>query len=149
MQAGNMLCRAIFVRTRIFMGLFLVGWPFRDPRRRTLWKFCRALWWKLDKALDAESIKYSALACLVDAQIWHDHPGPSRLPNCIDGSLDIIEEAVEAAGVRTSLCYEVTDRDGKERALAGIREKMSVLSKKSVGGEASPRISGSLGCMPA
>jgi putative selenium metabolism protein SsnA len=84
------------------------------------------LWWKLDKALTPDDVRYSALVSLVDA-IKHgtttliDHHAS---PNAIDGSLDVIAEAVEQAGLRACLCYEVTDRDGPQRAQAGIRENV-------------------------
>ena len=84
------------------------------------------LWWKLDKALTPDDVRYSTLVSLVDA-IKHgtttliDHHAS---PNAIDGSLDVIAEAVEQAGLRACLCYEVTDRDGPERAQAGIRENV-------------------------
>ncbi|PJF44007.1 MAG: hydrolase [Phototrophicales bacterium] len=84
------------------------------------------LWWPLDKALDAETIRYSALVCLVDA-IKHgttcliDHHAS---PNHIKGSLDIIADAVDSAGLRAVLCYEVSDRDGIEKAQAGIAENV-------------------------
>jgi putative selenium metabolism protein SsnA len=69
--------------------------------------------------------------CLVDA-IRHgtttlvDHHAS---PNAIDGSLDIIAEAVYQCGVRGVLCYEVTDRNGKEGAEAGIRENLRFINK--------------------
>lgn len=84
------------------------------------------LWWPLDKALDAESVRMSALVCLVDA-IKHgttsliDHHAS---PNAIAGSLDIIADAVEMAGLRAVLCYEVTDRDGKDKMHSGIAENL-------------------------
>jgi putative selenium metabolism protein SsnA len=53
-------------------------------------------------------------------------------PNFIDGSLDILAETVEKAGVRSALCYEVTDRDGKEKARAGIAENARFI--KSING---------------
>jgi len=82
------------------------------------------LWWPLDKSLNKEAVRYSALVCLADA-IQHgtttliDHHAS---PFAIEGSLDEIARAVDEAGVRASLCYEVTDRDGKARAEAGIAE---------------------------
>lgn len=82
------------------------------------------LWWPLDKSLTEDDVKYSALVCLVDA-IKHgtttliDHHAS---PNAIDGSLDVIAEALGESGLRGVLCYEVTDRDGKEKASAGIKE---------------------------
>jgi len=50
-------------------------------------------------------------------------------PNAIDGSLDVIAGAVEHAGLRACLCYEVTDRDGPEKMRAGIRENVRFLQK--------------------
>ncbi|MFN2303723.1 MAG: putative aminohydrolase SsnA [Anaerolineales bacterium] len=89
------------------------------------------LWWNLDKALDEEAVRYSALVCLVDA-IKHgtttliDHHAS---PNSIDGSLDVIAEAVNEAGLRASLCYEVTDRDGPDKAAQGIQENLRFINR--------------------
>lgn len=87
-------------------------------------KILSSLWWKLDKALDEDGVRYSALTLLVDAIKYgtttlFDHHAS---PNVIDGSLDIEYEALMQSGLRASLCYEVTDRDGAERAVAGIHE---------------------------
>ncbi len=86
----------------------------------------RRLWWKLDKALDPEAVRYSALVTIIDAiksgtTTLFDHHAS---PNAIDGSLDIIAEAVKTAGMRAALCYEVSDRDGEERTQAGIAENV-------------------------
>lgn len=89
----------------------------------------RRLWWNLDKALDKDAVRLSALVCLVDA-IKHgtttliDHHAS---PNFIDGSLDVIADAVDQAGLRAVLCYEVTDRDGLDKAEAGIAENLRFL----------------------
>ena len=88
------------------------------------------MWWPLDKALDRESVRASALVCLVDA-IKHgttsliDHHAS---PNFIEGSLDVIGEAVNAAGLRAVLCYEVTDRDGMDKTQAGIAENLRFMT---------------------
>jgi putative selenium metabolism protein SsnA len=105
------------------------------------------LWWGLDKALTNEDVYYSAMVCILDA-IRHgtttlvDHHAS---PNAIEGSLDQIARAVLESGVRASLCYEVTDRDGAERAKAGIRENVRFLNsvKNSVG--SGQRLSGIFG----
>jgi putative selenium metabolism protein SsnA len=82
------------------------------------------LWWRLDRALDENLIRYSGLAGAseaafsgVSAVIDH-HASPS----CIDGSLDILREGFEQVGLRGILCYETTDRNGIEGAAQGIRE---------------------------
>jgi putative selenium metabolism protein SsnA len=71
------------------------------------------LWWKLDKALCAEDVILSAQIPLIECirngttTVIDHHASPS----CRDGSLDLIESAVRQAGIRSSLCYEVSDRN--------------------------------------
>ena len=71
------------------------------------------LWWKVDRALDEEDILLSAQLPLVDCirngttTVIDHHASPSFR----DGSLDLIETAVRQAGIRASLCYEVSDRN--------------------------------------
>ncbi|MGD9144663.1 MAG: putative aminohydrolase SsnA [Anaerolineae bacterium] len=109
-----------------FYGAFARGMAIPGDPPRDFPEILAKLWWRLDKALSMEDVRYSALVCLVDA-IKHgtttlvDHHAS---PNAIDGSLDAIAEAVQEAGLRASLCYEVTDRDGHERAQAGIAENV-------------------------
>jgi putative selenium metabolism protein SsnA len=87
------------------------------------------VWWRLDRALDRDSVRASALAAGLDAVLAGtttiiDHHAS---PNAIDGSLDVIADTLEEIGVRSVLCYEVTDRDGPERAEAGIEENRRFL----------------------
>ena len=109
-----------------FYGAFSRGMAIPGDAPENFSQILEKLWWPLDKSLTEEDIRYSALVCLVDA-IKHgtttliDHHAS---PNCIDGSLDIIAETIEQSGVRAALCYEVTDRDGPEKAKAGIAENV-------------------------
>lgn len=89
------------------------------------------LWWKLDKALDSESIYFSTLIPAISAikngvTAFIDHHSS---PNCIDGSLDRIEDALSQIGMRASLCYEVSDRNGKEKTQQGIKENIRFIKK--------------------
>jgi putative selenium metabolism protein SsnA len=114
-----------------FYGAYARGMAIPGPAPKDFPEILRKLWWPLDRSLDAESIQYSVLPCLVDA-IKHgtttliDHHAS---PNAIDGSLDIIAEEVEKAGVRAVLCYEVTDRDGEDKMKAGIQENIRFLKQ--------------------
>ena len=114
-----------------FYGAFARGLGIPGDAPSTFTEILEKLWWRLDKALDAEGIRYSALVCLVDA-IKHgttsliDHHAS---PNSIDGSLDIIADAVNKAGLRASLCYEVTDRDGFDKAEQGIQENLRFIKR--------------------
>ena len=71
------------------------------------------LWWKVDRALDQEDVTLSAQIPLIECirngtTTVIDHHASPGMP---DGSLDLIEQAVRQAGVRASLCYEVSDRN--------------------------------------
>jgi putative selenium metabolism protein SsnA len=71
------------------------------------------LWWKVDRALDAEDITLSAQIPLIECirngttTVIDHHASPGMR----EGSLDLIESAVREAGIRASLCYEVSDRN--------------------------------------
>jgi putative selenium metabolism protein SsnA len=112
-----------------FYGAFARGMGIPGPPMKDFPDILERLWWRLDRALLAEDVRYSALVCLVDA-IKHgtttliDHHAS---PNAIVGSLDEIAAAAESAGVRTALCYEVTDRHGAAGAQAGIAENVRFL----------------------
>ncbi len=112
-----------------------------DPARDFV-EILNKLWWRLDRALLDEDVKYSALVCLVDAikngttTLIDHHASPAA----IDGSLDRIGEAVTQSGLRASLCYEVTDRNGRAGAQAGIAENVRFLRSLRSGGGASNRL---------
>jgi putative selenium metabolism protein SsnA len=107
-----------------FYGAYARGMAIPGDAPKNFPEVLERLWWPLDKALDKDTVRMSALVSLVDA-IKHgtttliDHHAS---PNFIDGSLDVIADAVTQAGLRAVLCYEVTDRDGREKAEAGIAE---------------------------
>jgi cytosine/adenosine deaminase-related metal-dependent hydrolase len=81
------------------------------------------IWWQLDKALDEDAIRASALAtaifCAKDGSTFViDHHAS---PNHIKGSLNIIADVFDEVGLSHLLCYEISDRDGVDRAEAGYR----------------------------
>jgi putative selenium metabolism protein SsnA len=128
-----------------FYGAFARGMAVPGMPPRDFPEILDRLWWRLDKALTLEDVRYSALVCMVDA-IKHgtttliDHHAS---PNAIGGSLDVIAEAVEEAGLRACLCYEVSDRDGAERAQAGIEENARFA--RSLDSDPRPLIAASFG----
>jgi putative selenium metabolism protein SsnA len=118
-----------------FYGAFARGMAIPGDPPRDFPEILDKLWWRLDRALLELDVKYSALVCLVDA-IKHgtttlvDHHAS---PTALDGSLDQIAEAVTEAGLRASLCYEVSDRNGRAEALAGIDENVRFLKSAKMG----------------
>lgn len=114
-----------------FYGAFARGMAIPGEPPLNFVQILERLWWKIDRALTPEDNKYSALVALVDA-IRHgtttliDHHAS---PNAIEGSLDVLAEAVTESGLRVGLCYEVTDRNGLEGARAGIAENVRFLRR--------------------
>jgi len=82
------------------------------------------LWWRVDRALDLDEIKYSAYTTYIDGikngvtTVFDHHASAGR----VRGSLMTIADVAKELGVRTSLCYEVSDRDGQVIADEGIKE---------------------------
>ncbi len=130
-----------------FYGAFARGMAIPGRAPRDFPEILRKLWWPLDQSLTLEDVRYSALVSLVDA-IKHgtttliDHHAS---PNAIDGSLDVIADAVEQAGLRAVLCYEVTDRGGEEKAQAGIRENIRFLQRMKDANASNGRIAATFG----
>lgn len=123
-------------------GLAIPGAPAKDFP-----EILQKLWWPLDRSLTQEDVRASAEVMLVDA-IKHgtttllDHHAS---PNAIDGSLDVIAEVVERFGVRAALCYEVTDRDGPEKARKGIVENVRFIERIARGETAGGRLGATFG----
>jgi len=82
------------------------------------------IWWRLDTALDLQSLEWSAKLGALEAleagctAIIDHHESPSA----IEGSLSVIADACAEVGVRVSTCYGVTDRHGADGARRGLAE---------------------------
>jgi len=84
------------------------------------------LWWRLDRAVDADILRASATVCALEAvkagctAVVDHHASPSF----ITGSLAILKESFERVGLRGILCYETTDRGGPEGMERGVEENV-------------------------
>ena len=100
------------------------GMPGPADPPRTFPEILERIWWRLDRALDLETIRLSALLGAVEAaragttSIIDHHASPEA----IDSSLDAVAEGLDEAGTRAVVCYEVTDRHGERRGRAGVKE---------------------------
>ncbi|HOX23393.1 MAG TPA: amidohydrolase family protein, partial [Elusimicrobiales bacterium] len=89
------------------------------------------LWWRLDKKLSLDDCYYSALLPLLDAikrgttTIIDHHASPFA----VRGSLDRIATAVKKSGLRASLCYELSDRDGQKISDEGMAENADFIKR--------------------
>ena len=82
------------------------------------------LWWTIDRHLLLEDTRWSAMATYLDCikngctTVFDHHASYGG----IRGSLFAIAEAAKELGVRTSLCYEVSDRDGQDKMRDAVAE---------------------------
>jgi len=109
------------------------GMPTPKEPPKNFLEILQKIWWRLDKALDEETIYYSALVGGIEAvrggtTVIVDHHSS---PKHIKGSLKIIKEALQEIGIRGVLCYEVTDRGGKRERDLGIKENEDFLRSHS------------------
>lgn len=111
------------------------GMPFHLAAPRTFVEILRRVWWRLDRALDPDAIRASAFAGGMEALLAGtttviDHHAS---PAAIGGSLDIIADALAELGIRSVLCYETSDRDGRQAADEGLAENDRFLAAVSAG----------------
>lgn len=89
------------------------------------------LWWKIDKKLTLADLKYSAYTTYIDCikngvTTVFDH---NASPYAVENSLFTIANAAKKLGIRTCLCYEVSDRDGEKIMREGIEENINFIKE--------------------
>jgi putative selenium metabolism protein SsnA len=102
------------------------------------------LWWRLDRAIDGEILRASAMVSALDAvkagctAVIDHHASPSF----ITGSLDVLKGCLEEMGVRGVLCYETTDRNGLPGMEEGIAEnaRLARIVEDEKGGKGKDRL---------
>ncbi len=111
------------------------GMPYRLAPPRSFLEILQRVWWRLDRALDPATIRASALAGGMEALLAGtttliDHHAS---PAAVDGSLDVVADALAGLGIRSVLCYETSDRDGPEVARQGLDENARFLDSVDAG----------------
>lgn len=105
------------------------GMPAPKKSPENFYEKLKYIWWTVDKQLDKDMIEASALVtAMYSAKAGNtfviDHHSS---PNFTKGSLELIQSAFDRVGVSHLLCYETTDRNGKEKAFEGLEETDSYL----------------------
>ena len=122
-KGGVIMPALINAHTHIYSalarGLSIVG---NNPTN--FYEVLDGTWWAIDRKLTLAGTKASADALYIDCikqgvtTIFDHHASYCEIP----GSLFKIAESAKEFGVRSCLCYEVSDRDGEEKCLQGIQE---------------------------
>ena len=103
------------------------------------------MWWTIDRNLTLEDTRLSAMATYIDSikngvtTVFDHHASFGHITD----SLFKIEEAARETGVRSCLCYEVSDRDGMDKAREGVLENEAFI--KHALSDGSDMIAGMMG----
>jgi len=117
-----------FINTHMhYYSTFARGINLGGKPATTFGEVLSGLWWRLDKELTLEDVFYSCMAPMIDqlrcgvTSVIDHHASPFAATD----SLFKIAEAAKLLGIRSNLCYEVSDRDGDKIAQAGIKENVN------------------------
>ena len=108
-----------------------LGMPPPSPPPERFLEVLERVWWRLDRALDLDTVEVSAAVGSLDAltcgtTTLFDHHAS---PNAIRGSLVRVARGVSEVGLRAVLCYEVTDRHGPAGRTEGLEETVEFQKK--------------------
>ena len=129
--------------THLYSGLAPLGMPAPSPPPENFVQILERLWWRLDRALDAELLRasaryYVAHALLAGTTTLIDH---HESPRFIAGSLDVLASACAELGVRAALTYGATERNGgRAEGQAGLDE-----CRRFIEANSDPRLVGLVG----
>lgn len=126
---GRLLLPGIVNTHMHLYSTFARGISLKDAPPENFVQILERLWWRLDKALTHDDLYLTAMIPLLDAvrngvtTLIDHHASPS----CIEGSLSTLKKAFLKCGLRGHLCYEISDRDGADKADAGFEENASFI----------------------
>ena len=93
------------------------------------------LWWRLDRLLTLEDVELNAGTTFIECirngvtTVFDHHSSP----HAVSGSLQAMADVAGRIGIRTSLCYETSDRDGAGVFAAAVEENTSFMKKVNTG----------------
>ena len=124
-DAKGQLIMSAFINTHthIYSGLAR-GLSINGYNPTNFYEILDGMWWKLDRELTLEDTKASAYATYLECirngvtTVFDHHASYKEIP----GSLFAIAECAKEMGIRSCLCYEVSDRDGEVKCDEAIKE---------------------------
>lgn len=139
LDAGGRYVLPGFINPHMHLyGLLSRGMPV--GRLPSFGRVLQGLWWKLDRALSRDDVFISAMLGGIEAiragvtTICDHHAsyGATR------GSLRAIAKALDAVGLRATLCYEISDRNGKRARDEALAESGHCLDEMRARAAADP-----------
>lgn len=121
---GNVIMPAfINAHTHIYSALAR-GLSINGYNPSSFYEILDGMWWNIDRKLDIKATRASAYATYLDCirngvtTIFDHHASFFEIKNSLFEIADVAKEM----GVRSCLCYEVSDRDGKDKCDEAIKE---------------------------
>jgi len=130
-DAKGMVIMPAFINahSHIYSGLAR-GLSIKGHNPTNFFEVLDGMWWYIDRHLTLEDTRRSAYTTYIDSiktgctTVFDHHASYCE----IEGSLFAIEEVAKELGVRTCLCYEVSDRDGEAKCDAAIQENADFIA---------------------
>ena len=122
-KGGVIMPGLINAHTHIYSGLAR-GLSIAGNNPTNFLEVLDGTWWAIDRHLTLDGTKACAYATVLDCirngvtTIFDHHASFGE----ISGSLFAIKDVVKELGIRSCLCYEVSERDGEEKTLQSIKE---------------------------
>ena len=122
-KGGVIMPALINAHTHIYSALAR-GLSIKGNNPTNFYEVLDGTWWAIDRKLMMDGTKASADALYIDCikqgvtTIFDYHASYGEIP----GTLFKIAESAKEFGIRSCLCYEVSDRDGEEKCLQAIKE---------------------------
>ena len=122
-RGGVIMPGLINAHTHIYSGLAR-GLSIKGNNPTDFLEILKGTWWAIDRKLTLSRTRASAYATLLDCirdgvtTIFDHHASFCEIP----GSLFAIKDTAKELGVRSCLCYEVSERDGEEKTAQAIKE---------------------------
>ena len=128
-KGGVIMPAFINAHSHIYSGLAR-GLSIKGHNPTNFFEVLDGMWWNIDRHLTLEDTRRSAYTTYIDSiktgctTVFDHHASYCE----IEGSLFAIEEVAKELGVRTCLCYEVSDRDGEAKCDAAIQENADFIA---------------------
>ncbi|MBQ0018173.1 MAG: putative aminohydrolase SsnA [Clostridiales bacterium] len=122
-KGGIIMPGLINAHTHIYSGLAR-GLAIDGHNPTNFFEILDGMWWNIDRHLTIDGTKASAYATILDCirdgvtTIFDHHASFCEIP----GSLFAIKDVAKELGMRSCLCYEVSERDGAEKTAQAIQE---------------------------
>ena len=129
-HGGVIMPALINAHTHIYSALAR-GLSIKGYNATNFYEVLDGQWWAIDRKLTLEGTRASADALMIDCikqgvtTVFDHHASFGESP----GSLHTIAESAKKFGLRACLCYEVSDRDGEEKAIQAVQENADFITE--------------------